>query len=67
MVHKKTNKKENKIMKISKYEIARNFTKATTDSEYYICDNTTENQEKLKKLLMPSAIRDNKIIFPYFG
>lgn len=54
-------------MKISKYQIAKKLTNATSHGEYYICNNTAENQAILKNLLMPSAIRGDKLIFPYFN
>lgn len=54
-------------MKMSKYAIAKMQTKATINGEFYECENTLENRNRLKKLLMPArAVANNKIIFPYF-
>ncbi len=55
-------------MKVSKYTSAKQLTKATTNGNYYECENTNENRKTLEKLLMPSAItKNNTLIFPYFN
>lgn len=55
-------------MKVSIYTIAKRNTNAANNGNYYECENTNENRQKLKKLLMPAKVtKDNKIIFPYFN
>ena len=55
-------------MRMSKYTIAKQLTKANNNGKYYECENTTKNQNTLKSLLMPSAItKSNTLIFPYFN
>ena len=55
-------------MRISKYTSAKQLTKAIQNGNYYECENTKENQNILKSLLMPSAItKNNTLIFPYFN
>lgn len=55
-------------MRISKYTSAKQLTKAIQNGNFYECENTKENQNILKGLLMPSAItKNNTLIFPYFN
>jgi hypothetical protein len=55
-------------MRISKYTIAKQRTKAVSNGKYYECANTEENQETLKNCLMPSAVtKNNTLVFPYFN